>query len=556
MKRLLAVTLILCLLTASVSASGDRGVFGQTKEAADAAETVQTAPEDTAQIEEAAESEDAAAGDAVSEPENAVAEGTYQVDPDAAPAVYEDNLVTSQQSTVIRGKRVNYTATAGTMVLQSGQGDCEIFFTAYTLDGEDPSGRPVTFAFNGGPGSASLWMHMGFLGPRRIALDETGNATQFPPAIGDNENSILDMTDLVFIDPVGAGYSRTLPGTEEGNYLGYYNDVASVGDFIRQYVNRYDRWSSPKYLAGESYGTARAVGVCEYMHDTYGLGLNGLMLVSSINDYSTIMSGGQNDLPYALYLPTYAATAWYHGLLGKNYQDMELEDYLNVVREYAQTDYLAALFQGSRLSERERDTVAKRLAAFTGLEEDDILRQNLRVPLEAFCATLLADEGLTVGRCDGRITGPVTGGNLADGSADPSYASEDILFASAFNDYVTRELGFRTDRPYIPLSMDVNCNWSYDCDNSYLAQEKTIYDSMSKNSYLRVWVLCGYYDLATPFSSAEYVYSHLFLSADRQENLQFTYYPSGHMFYLDGSSFDQFRADAEMWYLGDTAAEN
>ena len=272
-------------------------------------------------------------------------------DPPSKSAPPEDHLVTTKHSAVISGQSLDYTTVAGTMAVTTKGGVCEIFFTAYTLEGEwEAADRPLTFVFNGGPGSSSEWMHMGFLGPRRIACDENGQVTQFPVPIEDNEYSILDLTDLVFIDPVGTGYSRPAEGVDLSNFIGYENDNRTVGDFIRLYVSRYGRWSSPKYVAGESYGTIRAVGLSKYLSEKYALGLNGLMLISSINDFNTMMERIPSDYTYALYLPSYAADAWYHGKLAPRYQKMKLEDLLNEVRAFAGGEYLAALFAGRRLA--------------------------------------------------------------------------------------------------------------------------------------------------------------------------------------------------------------
>ena len=243
---------------------------------------------------------------------------------------------------------------------------------------------------------------MGFLGPRRIAFDQDGQVSQFPAPIADNDYSVLDITDLVFIDPVGTGYSRPVEGVDLSNFIGYENDNRTVGDFIRLYINRYGRWSSPKYLAGESYGTIRAIGLAKYLSDRYSLGLNGIMLISSVNDFTTMMENTPSDYTYALYLPTYAADAWYHGRLAPQYQDMKLEDLLEEVRAFAGGEYLSALFAGRRLDDARREEVASRIAVYTGLDREDILKANLRVLYWDFCEKLLSDKRLVIGRIDGQ----------------------------------------------------------------------------------------------------------------------------------------------------------
>ena len=462
-----------------------------------------------------------------------------------------DNIVTTKHTAVIGGKELAYTANTGTMLLETGGETCEIFFTAYTLDDvEDPADRPVTFAFNGGPGSASYVIHTGCLGPRRIDVDDQGYTTSIPAKMKDNDNSLLDLTDLVIIDAVGTGYSRAVGDSEESAFLGYDNDNRTFGDFIYQYINRNGRWGSEKYVAGESYGTTRAVGVCAYLADTYDLNLNGLILISSINDFSAVQPGPGNEIPYALYLPTFAADARYQGVIAQEYLDMELEDFLDEVRTFAEEEYVPALFKGDNLAQEEHDALVEKLAAYTGLSKEFIERNNLRVKLDDFCAELLADKKQMVGRYDGRIAGPVTSGSLDDGASDPSDAVFSLGFGNTFNAYLKDELGFTTDRTYIPMSDEVNDAWTFPISNwgGYLTQEQTIYECMSKNPFLKIWVLCGYYDAATPFYQAEWVFNHVFLDDSVKDNLSFTYYPCGHMIYMEKESFDQFRSDAENWF--------
>ena len=383
---------------------------------------------------------------------------------------------------------------------------------------------------------------------RVIACDDNGEATQFPIVIEDNEYSILDITDLVFIDPVGTGYSKPLEGAELAHFIGYENDNRTVGDFIRLYVTRYGRWSSPKYLSGESYGTIRAIGLGKYLSEKYSLGLNGIMLVSSINDFTTMMEGTASDYTYALYLPTYAADAWYHGKLAPQYQEMKLEDYLEEVRSFAGGEFLSALFAGRRLEEAKQKEIAARIAAYTGLDEEDVLMANLRVPYVDFCGKILKDQKLVIGRIDGRYTGPATGGKMEDGDSDPSAAALGDVFGTAVNQYINDDLGFHTDQPYEPLSLEVNEKWNYPGSPIGFSQEKIIYEMMSKNRFLKIWVLCGYYDMATPFFAAEWVYDHVFLNKGYEKNLMFTYYPSGHMIYMHKPSLVEFKEQAERWY--------
>lgn len=488
--------------------------------------------------------------EAAEEPQAEAVTSSDFVSPAEQGSSFQDNIVTTNHTAVIQGKEISYTAQAGTMFLETGGSNCEIFFTAYILDGtEDPSDRPITFAFNGGPGSCSMPLHVGCLGPRRVDVDKNGYAKTMPAKMTDNENSLLDLTDLVIIDAVGTGYSRSLEESEDP-FIGYYYDVRTFGDFIRQYVNRNNRWGSKKYVAGESYGTTRAIGLCKYLADAYSMNLNGLILISSVNDFSAIFPAEGNEMPYAMLIPTFAADAWYQGVLAPEYQGMQLEDFLEEVREFVEGEYVPALFQGSRLTEEEMNALAEKLAGYTGLKKEYVLGSNLRVDLDSFLVELLKDRKLVVGRYDGRITGPHTGDSMDNGQDDPSGTAFDLSFGNAFNNYVVSELGFQTDRTYIPLSDEINDAWTFSLSSwgGYMSQEKVIHECISKNPFLKIWVLCGYYDGATPFYSAEYTFSHIFLNEGQKDSLIFTYYPCGHMIYMEKQSFDQFRKDAEAWF--------
>ncbi len=462
----------------------------------------------------------------------------------------QDDIVTTKHSAVIQGKELSYTAQTGTAVLETGGNKCEIFFTAYMLDGvEDLSARPITFLFNGGPGSCSMYLHVGCVGPRRVEVDEHGHPISLPARMIDNENSLLDLTDLVIIDAVGTGYSRSLEDSDDP-FIGYDNDVRTMGDFIRQFITRNSRWGSRKYVAGESYGTTRAVGICKYLVDTYSMYLNGLILISSFNEGAAILPEAGNEIPYATSLPTFAADAWYQGVLAEEYQAMELESFLETVRRFVEDEYVPALFKGSRITREELETLAEKYAAFTGLKKEYVLLSNLRIGLDDFLTELLKDRSEIVGRYDGRFTGSVTGSSIDIGEDDPSSIAFDLSFGNTFNDYIVTELGYRTDRPYIPYSPDIFTAWTFPIDSwgGYLSQEDIIFECMAKNPSLKVWVLCGYFDGATPFYSAEYTFSHVFLHDEQKENLSLTYYPCGHMIYMEKASFDKFRMDAESWY--------
>lgn len=463
----------------------------------------------------------------------------------------EEALSVTHHTAEIAGQTLSYTATAGRLPVEVDGNRCNMFFTAYTLDGvEDLAERPVTFAFNGGPGTASLYVHLGMMGPRRVDVDDEGTPNSLPTRVVDNPCSILDMTDLVFIDPVGTGYSRAAEGTDPSVFWNYDGDVASVSAFIRLYASRNGRWGSPKYVAGESYGTIRAVGVADYLAQNYTMPVNGVMLISSCNNAGIVPEKKSDavEMTYTLCLPTYAAIAWYHGLLDEKYQSMTLEDYLAEVREFAGGDYQAALFKGVRLTDAEKDDIAGRLAAYTGFGKEEVLRLNLRIFTDDFCTGLLSDRKLSVGRIDGRMTGPVTQGSIGDGDADPSMGIIETAFGNTANSYLGGELDYHTDLIYRCSGEAPYRAWKYNVDNRTLDQKEIIYNLMSRNRFLKIWVLCGYYDLATPFFAAEWVYDHVFLNPESRENLRFTYYPSGHMIYMHHPSLEKFRNDAEEWY--------
>ena len=459
-----------------------------------------------------------------------------------------DTAVRTKHSALIRGQMIDYTATAGTITVYNGESACEIFYIAYTRDGvQDIRQRPITFAFNGGPSVASMYINYLCMGPMHMEIDDNGYSTDLPAKLVNNYNSLLDITDLVFIDAPDTGYSFTDDNPDD--FIGYHNDVYAISDFIMTYLINNGRVGSPLYIAGESYGTTRAVGICNVLAEDCSLGVRGLMLLSSVNDFMYYaFDNGSNDIPYAMFTPTFAADAWYHGCLDKSYQDMALEDYLDLVRTFVLDEYYPALFKGRSLSAEKKDEIAEKYASFTGLSKDFVLASNLRVDMNAFSDRLLEKQGLIVGRYDGRFKGKKTSGSLETGTADPSNFDRDLPLQAAVYHYISQDLGYKTDRIYNPISWLANSNWTYDSDNTYFSQETVIRDSLTKNGKMKIWVMCGYYDGATPFFAAENVYNHVFIDESRQDNISFTYYPAGHMFYLDKSSFEQFREYAEKWY--------
>ena len=459
-----------------------------------------------------------------------------------------EKTVSTKHSSVIRGKKIDYTATAGNMTLKAGDSSCEIFYIAYMRDAVDNrDDRPITFAFNGGPGVSTTYINFLCMGPKCLEISENGHSPDLPGKLVDNRNSLLDITDLVFIDAVGTGYSYTEDNIHD--FIGFWNDSEIMADFIFSYLKEYNRFGSPLYIAGESYGTTRAVGVCKSIEEDYSIGVSGLLLLSWINNYSYYLeNNGGNDLPFVTFTPTFAADAWYHGCLEQKYLDMKLEDYLDLVRTFIREEYYPALISGRSLSAEQKEAVAGKYASLTGLSKEYVLGSNLRINQEEFYNRLLEKQNLLIGRADGRFTGQKTNNSILDGSGDPSIFDLDLPLYAAVNNHIAKDLGYQTERTYVPYSYEVNSGWSFGGENHALAQENMISDLLTKNSKLKIWVLCGYFDGATPFYGAESVFNHVFVDESRYDNISFSYYHAGHMFYIDRASFDAFREEAENWY--------
>ncbi|HEX7194322.1 MAG TPA: hypothetical protein VF207_05075 [Chthoniobacterales bacterium] len=425
--------------------------------------------------------------------------------------------------------------------LAKGKPKAAIFFVAYILNGvADASMRPVTFAFNGGPGSSSVWLHMGGLGPRRVLLSDRGETLPPPVKFVDNESTWLDKTDLVFIDPVSTGYSRPAPGEDAKQFHGYKQDIANVGDFIRLWTTRYERWSSPKIIAGESYGATRAAGLSDYLQDRYGLYVNGIALISSVLNFQTIDFASGNDVPYPLYLPSYTATAWYHNKLSSDLLSMPLREVLNRAESFARNDYLLALSRGDSLPQSDQDRIANELARLTGLSANYLKQLALRETDGRFVNDLLKDQNRSIGRFDSRFSGIRLYPGTDRQEFDPSGQAVNGPFTSAFNDYVRRELRFETDLPYETIA-EVN-PWTL-AENKYLDVAANLKEAMSRNRYLKVWVCCSYFDLATPYFAAESVVHGMNLDPAVRNNIELTFYESGHMVYIDKSSREKFKGD-------------
>ena len=426
------------------------------------------------------------------------------------------------------------------MVNDAGETEAQIFFVAYTAE-NPPAGRPrpLMFAFNGGPGAAAVWLHLGTMGPRRVEMLPDGRMPAPPFRLVDNEFSWLDRADLVFIDPVGTGYSRAAKPELTAKFSAVRADVETMGKFIRLYLGRYERWKSPLFLVGESYGAFRAAGLAEYLAE-HGVALNGTILVSSIMNLQTTSFDQGNDLPYMLFLPSYTATAWYHNKLAPTYQ-ADLDKTLAEAEEWAATEYLTALAKGDRLAPEARRRVADRLAAFTGLDPGYVENRDLRIDSRSFVRDLLRDRSQFVGTMDSRFTAA----NLepaASSGFDPTVAIIRPPYTAMVNSYLREELGYRSDLEYFVLGGGIG-HWDWEAKNSYADTSENLRTTFAKNPYMKLFVASGLFDLATPHFATDYTLSHLGLTPALQKNMTVRRYRAGHMMYLDAGSLSALKKD-------------
>jgi len=464
------------------------------------------------------------------------------------PVSVEETTSQTKHTLMLNGETFDYTVTTGTIVLkeediEKGEKQkASIFFVAYIKD--DPElNRPVTFSFNGGPGSSSVWMHLGLLGPKRVLMDDEGMPLDPPYRLVDNEFTLLDKSDLVFIDPVSTGYSRPVPKEKPEQFHSVKKDVESVGEFIRVWTTRNKRWTSPKFIIGESYGTTRAAGLAGFLHKRHGMYLNGIMLVSSILNFITARFNEGNDLPYILFLPTYTATSWYHKKLPDDLLKKDLENAVNESREFAQNEYTLALMKGNALGPEEREKIIKKLIRLTGLSRHYIEGTNLRINIHRYCKELLRDEGFTIGRLDSRFKGFDRDSAGETHEIDPSYAAILGPYTAAMYDYLRSDLGYETDLPYEILK-SLYESWKYEnYQNQYVNTAEDLRRGFQLHPGLKVIVCNGYYDLATPFLATDYTFKHIPLPTAQQENIQMTYYKAGHMMYLHKASLQKLSED-------------
>jgi carboxypeptidase C (cathepsin A) len=476
--------------------------------------------------------------------------------PSAAPAERADGETpdaVTEHSVVVDGRAIAYTARAATLTLRDEQEKptARIFYTAYTVN--EP-GRPVTFIYNGGPGSSTMWLRMGSFGPVRV-LAADGTAQGPPPfRIVDNPNSLIDKSDLVFIDMPASGFGRLLDAGKPKDFFGIDQDANAFAQFIQRYLTRFDRWNSPKFLFGESYGTTRSAALGAVLQ-RQGVQLDGIVLLSSILnfgfDYGNGGPIGGGDWPYVFNLPTEAATAWYHGKVANKPAD--LAAYLHDVERWAMTDYVDALAQGDRLSGARKDAVVRRLASYLGVSEQYVRDSNIRVPYDRFTAELLRPEGKVVGRLDSRYFTYTTDGAAAAPRWDPTDATIDAPYTTAINTYLRQDLKYETSLQYrtniYGLIYADGGSWDMRSNRyGYANVAPDLAQTMVQNPNLRVFSANGYYDFATPYFATVYTLKHLNVPPELERNVSFGFYPAGHMVYLSEPALAQFKHDLSRWY--------
>jgi carboxypeptidase C (cathepsin A) len=466
----------------------------------------------------------------------------------ASKCIEKESFVETLSEIIINGKPFFYRAVAGNLLLKNDK--CEptasLFFVSYTKDGENlKTHRPITFCFNGGPGSSSVWLHIGLLGPKRVVLNENGDALP-PYQLTENTFSLLSESDLVFIDPVSTGYSRAIPQDDAKKFHGVEEDVKSVAEFIRLYLTRFNRWDSPKFILGESYGTTRAAGLAGYLHDDEFININGLVLISSVLNFPTLDFYPGNDLPYLLFLPSYTATAWYHHKLSPSLQQKSLTEVIQEARDFVLNKYAAALFKGNLLKPQEKEHLAFRLAELTGLSIEYIVGSNLRIDMMRFAKELLRKQQRTVGRFDSRFKGVDADAVGENFEYDPSAEAIFGAFTATFNQYLKTDLKWSGEMPYKILSNVFP--WNYGSKNQALDVTDTLRSVMTKNPHLRVFVGNGYYDLATPFFATEYTFNHLGLNEKLLKHLTLKYYEAGHMMYIYRPALIALTQDLQSFY--------
>lgn len=461
----------------------------------------------------------------------------------------EQKPVVREAEITVQGRPLKYKSTAGTMPLKNEAGEIEaqLFYVAYTVDGPN---RPLTVCFNGGPGAGSLWLHLGAIGPQRAAMNDDGSLPPAPYKMLPNESTWLEKSDLVFVDPVGTGFSRARSNDVARKYFGVNGDIESVGTFVRQYLNQTRRWQSPLYIAGESYGTTRAAGLSQWLVD-HGIALNGVMLISTVMNFQTLRFQRGNDIPYATHLPTYTAIAWYHKKLPAELQK-DLRKAVDESRKFAAGDYQLLLYKGDALTAEERKRGVDQLARLTGLSRDFLERSELRVEIQRFTKELLRDRGLTVGRLDGRLTGIEGSPTAETPTFDPSMTAIRPPYTAIMNQYAREQLGWDEEKEYFALGGGITAPWDWGVTQNggqgYADTSANLRAALERNPHMKVFIATGYYDLATPFHAVEYTVSHMGLPAALRKNLRWSEYEAGHMMYIHVPSLKKLKTDVDNFY--------
>jgi carboxypeptidase C (cathepsin A) len=534
--RILAVLLFAVLTIPFTVAQQNQDTTPESaKQAASRKDKKQTTPASAATPDKTAES-----GKTV---ESAKPDASEAADKEEHYDVAEVPPVTTHHQITLHGKTLSYTATAGRLPIKrdDGKTEAEMFFVAYTLDGQDAAKRPLTFSFNGGPGSASVWLHMGALGPKRVVLQANGFMPAAPYRLEDNPDTLLDRSDIVMVDAMATGYSRAANAELTKKFLGVKGDVQAFGEFIRLYISRYDRWSSPLFLLGESYGTTRAAGIAGYLAD-HGIAFNGVTLLSMALDFQTLEWNKSNDLPYFLLVPTFNMIAGYHHKLAADLTGDVAKTREEVVR-WSSNEYALALGKGDAMTPEEHRKIVDQLARYIGLRPEVVEAHNLRIDVPTFTHELLLDQKLVVGRLDGRFSSPDPGG---DHFYDPTGAAILPPYTSAFNNYLRTDLNYKSDMPYRVFAYDQPGFQKWEWGNAVEGFPSTaggLRSAMIKNPYMKILVMEGYYDLATPFTAANWTMDHLDLGPQSRQNISYATYGSGHMVYVDRAEHDKMKKD-------------
>ncbi len=452
--------------------------------------------------------------------------------------------VVTRHAITVGGETIRYSATTGMMPIRSdktGITEGNIFYVYYAKEGANPATRPIAFIFNGGPGSASVWLHMGAFGPRKVRLNPDGTNSPPPYDFEDNPYTLLNQTDMVFIDPVGTGYSRATKPEYGPNFWGLDEDVKTVGEFIRLFLVRNQRWGSPKFIAGESYGTTRAAHLSGWLVDN-GITLNGVALISAVLNFQASRQAHANDLAWIGYFPSYTAIAWYHKQLPPDLQALPLEQVLRQSEQWTDGDYLVALHKGARMTDAERGQALEKMSRLTGLSKPFLEANDLRVTLARFDHELLRDKKQMVGRLDGRFTAFAADPGAERNEFDPSDASIRNSFTPVWNDYARRELNYKSDDVYYILGGGIG-PWKYPEGQGYPDVTPSLERAFARNPYMKVFVAMGYYDTATPYWAVEYTLSHLNISPEARRNITTDHFEAGHMMYIEDGSMKRLRRD-------------